>query len=447
MIQTQIFVCGSGLLSHPVTHLFRLGADVAHGAPDAAVLGDKRLAVADCRTSTAAEAASWVGICLAAGRPILMLCPGADTLAGLRNTVGLVPDTASAALLVGSRRNPSGLVDLQVHALAYTHGTSDDETLSAASAAATEGGARLARNAPASCACTDFDELGSVFVTPEAVDTFKMIVERAMDPRADSPAPANTPPTGLKYFLHTYSTTVPFKYSGEGVSNGPGAATFSWTVWGFLNQTKTSNSQFLVVEGRIACYAGTLYKNDQCDRGWGNTFVMGTLTAPLNALSFVPTSGEGNFAGTVQIAISYKDPTGGYLIWNFASSVNNTVSSWACKSVSSGASLGAQWWTTSPFDGSNFNDTWDDAFTFWGHVEGFTGASTGTLDVNSVSAWQTNVILDGHQSVKGDFSWQGGRLWGSDCTPGVYWEKNGHRHRVFDVNPGFSVDFTPIHPA
>jgi len=447
MIQQQIFVCGDGLLSHPVSYLFHLGEDTPRGRPDKAALRDARLILADCRTVEAGEIAGWVRSGLEAERPILLLCPGPDTLGALRGTVGILPQRGVAALLISASRNASGLTDFRVEALEYSAVAAGAGAADAPSRAAREGGKAPADDAPIACACIDFASLGSAFVDPAAADLFKVHVERTMDRRRhEAVALDNTPPTGLKYFLQTLTSTSSFTYSQGGTSNkSAGAATFTWTVWGFLNQTQQTNSQYLVVEGRISVNAGSLHANDECDRGFGNAYVLGTLTAPMSPQAFVPTSGSGTFSGTVSIPISYKSPTGGYQIWTYTGSISNTVDKWSCKSISSGASLGAQWWMTDPCDGSNVPDKWEDAFSTWGHVGDLSGASSGSLDVNTISSWFSNTLLTGYQNVNGSFQWEGARFWGSSCSPGMYWKINAGWN-WFYYYPNFSVDFTPINP-
>lgn len=445
MIQQQVFVCGDGLLAHPVSFLFHLGNEARHGKPDQKALSHVRLVVADCRSAASGDVAAWTRDGLAAGKPVLLLCPGVDALASLKGTVGILPANGVAALLISSSQNASGLTDFQVHALQYSAVADGVGRADAPSKAATENKAPPAADTPIACACIDFESLGSAFVSPAAADLFKVHVEKAMDgwrPRTL----ADAPPTGLKYFTQVFTSTSPFTYKGD-VSNGSGAATFTWTVWGFLNQTQQTSSQYLVVEGRISVSAGSLHSNDECDRGYGNAYVQGTLAAPMQAFSFVPTSGDGTFSGTVSIPISYKSPTGGYQIWTYSGSVNNTVNSWSCKSISSGANLGAQWWMNSPCNGSNVPDDWDDAFSTWGHVGDLTGASSGSLDVNSIAAWFTPTLLTGYQTVTGNFGWEGVRFWGSSCSPGMYWKINAAWNWFYNNNPGFSVDFTPINPS
>jgi hypothetical protein len=122
--------------------------------------------------------------------------------------------------------------------------------------------------------------------------------------------------------------------------------------------------------------------------------------------------------------------------------VDDTVDSWSCKSISNGARLGAEWWFTSPFDAAD-RDTWKDAFDFWGNVKPLTGASTGSLDVNTIAAWVTSTILSGSQKINGFYEWYGTNLYKGD---GIF----GGIHVRWSVfpnnNPGFTVDFNPIVP-
>lgn len=445
MIADQVFVCGTGVLSHPVTYLFHLPSGAAHGAPNASILGDRSLVLADCRLNAAQDIAAWVGEGLAQKRPVLLLCPSVDTLAALKGRVGILPHAAGAALLIAARQNSSGLMNFEVSTLEYTAAAGNEQSLGGPAAAAKGGQAPKGHDSQIECACTDFATLGTMFVQAEAVDAFKIRVERAMEGKFASVGAEPTPPTGLKYFLQVINQSIPFTYSGSGVSNGAGALTLTWTVWGFLSQSQQSNAQYLSVEGQLSLAPGSLHADNQCDRGYGNGYLKATLTAPLNYTASVPTSGDGTFSGTVSIPISYKSPLGGYQIWNYSSSVNNTVSSWSCRSLSSGNALGAMWWMNSPCNGSNINDTWRDAFTFWGHVNGFTGASSGSLGVNTVFAWNTSTLLTGYQNIGTSFEWEGARFYGSSCSPGVYWYINAP-YGIWSNQTGFSVDFTSINP-
>ena len=150
--------------------------------------------------------------------------------------------------------------------------------------------------------------------------------------------------------------------------------------------------------------------------------------------------------GSVTIPISYLNPLGGYDIWNYEGSVNNTISSWSGSADSSGATLGGKYWMTSPCNGSDMNDTWQDAFTTWGHVKDLPAASTNTLSANSISAWVSNSILSGNQSVSGLFQWFASWLYGSNHSPGMYWTWHAYINGSFSWQPGFTVDFSPITP-
>ena len=443
MIQDEVFIWKSGLLSHPVTYLFHLGETGASGS-DLGALGAKRLVIADCRSISSSASADAVDAALGQKKPVLLLCPHTDTLEALQGHAPLIPQVPVAALLISPRaEGPTGV---DVWSLQYSAVPVADGTVSAPSAAAEKEQAPQAAEAPIECACSDAMDLLGAFTSSEAVNTFKMAVEHAMEGR--SSVTADPPPTGVVYFLDTFNSVVPFTYN-HGVSNGAGSATFTWTVWGFLSQTASSNTQYLSVEGRISVNAGSLHSNDQCDRGFGNAYVKGTLAPPsaMKAQAFVPVSGNGNFTGSVTIPISYKNPLGGYSIWNYTSSMNNSVDSWSCKSISSGANLGAQWWMNKPCDGSNVPDKWKDAFSTWGHVGDLTGASSGSLDVNSISAWFTQQMLNGYQVVTGNFGWEGARFWGSSCSPGMYWKINASWQWWYNVSPGFTVNFSRIYPS
>ena len=83
----------------------------------------------------------------------------------------------------------------------------------------------------------------------------------------------------------------------------------------------------------------------------------------------------------------------------------------------------------------------------WGHVGDLTGASSGSLNVNSMSAWETSSLQSGSVYVGGNFGWQGARFWGSSCSPGMYWKINANWNYYYNWNPGFTVDFSSLQPS
>ena len=447
MIQDSIFVAGTGMLAHPVSYLFHLQPGVANGDPSSAK--DKLLVIADCRLHSPDEIAAWLDATDTTRSAVLLLCPNSTHMEMVSARFAITPIVPPAALLIRSRLREDGAPHHFVRALQYTATMGSTDEAEANSAAADKAGRTPPPEHPMDCDCTDFEALGKVFVSPEAVDSFKLAVEHAMEgslPQDTEPQP----PTGLKYILTSFTSNIPFTYSQGGKSNkGAGSADFTWTVWGFLFQSASENKQILYVGGALNLSAGTLYSNDDCDRGFGNTYLTGTLNAPspFTKIDFDPSSGSGSWSGSMTIPISYKSPTGGYQIWNFDQSFSNSVSSWDVKSVSSGNNLGAMWWMTSPCDGSNVSDQWKHAFSTWGHVGSLTGASSGSLDVNSMAAWQTTTLQSGNVYLPGNFGWQGARFWGSSCSPGMYWKINAGWTWYSNQNPGFTVNFASLQPS
>lgn len=447
MLQEKIFICGDNLLAHPVSYLFHLDGDVSRGEPDNKALKNKSLAIADCRLLTAARIADCQSKIESAGTPLLLLCPAQDHIDALADQVGLMPLVPAAAILIESRENSAGLTNYSVRALNYTVLPSGLNEFSGESKVAEEGTAPQVSGSGAECACIDFSVLGGILVDPAAADMFKTHVEVAMDGGSGDDEQSAIP-TGLKYFLHNFNASVPFTYAyGTTKNKSAGSADFTWTVWGFLNESKDETSQVLVVEGRLNLNAGSLHANTSCDRGFVNCYLKGTLEAPMDEKAFVPVSGSGTFTGSVKIPISYKSPTGGYQIWEYEGGVANTVTSWKCTSISSGTKLGAEWSMSKPVDGADVNSTWSNAFDFWGHVNGMPGASTGALSVNSIAAWFTKSLKSGNVAVQGSFGWEGYRFFGGNCSPGMYWSIHAEGIYFYNVNPGFIVDFSPITPS
>ncbi len=446
MIMNDVYICGERLLSHPVSNLFHLNASTPKGTVTADNIIDTRLVLIDCRVSARSDISSCAEATIAARKPLLMLCPSVDDVASLQGSVPILPTTASAALLISMHMGADDLPRFDVRSLEYSAIPGSVTTREQPSGIALSEEAPASHGFDAPCNCIDFAEIASALVTPEAANLFKVQVEHVMDGGlgADS-ADANIP-TGLKYFKHTYTPTTPFTYNTGGISNGAGALTTTFDVWGFLSQTASQNVQYLVVESFDSLNSGSLNANDEATRGWFTYHFQAALAAPMSQQTIVPNSGSNTFTGDVKIAVSYKSPLGGTQIWDYTGAVNNTVASWDCGNASQGATLGNNWWMTAPCNGSNIADTWGDAFTFWGHVNPLSAASSGTLAVNSIAAWVANTPLSGYQTLTSSCIWYGGRLWGGNCSPGMYWSMHALFYGPFSSAPGFSVDFGPIQP-
>jgi hypothetical protein len=431
MTGQYVFVCGKGAVSHPATASIELGSGA--GAPSNGSLADKHLVLADCRSEATPDIVGWTKIALAAGKPMMLLAPSLETIEALKDIVGVLPALASAALLIRAESNSAGLSDCDIWSLADDpspeRGDEGDAPIKNAREKDT--------SAPAGVPTADAAPSG--LAGGQAASAFAAQVLEVMDPGYRRMQLDIQPPAGLKYTLNTTTLYSNFTYSDDGYTNGPGLVTYVWTIWAFLGQSATANTQYLVVNGNLTLNAGTLYGNTDSSRGFGNDYLQGTLTAPMSPSSFVPTSGDGSFSGTVSIPISYSSPTGGYQIWTFSDSVSFSVSSWSCNSISSGAAQGAMFWMTSPCDGSNISGTWKDAFDIWGNIAALTPASSGTLSVNTISAWYTNSMLNGSQLVSAVFSWKGTYFWSSTL-------QMHYKSITFTGYPSFYVSFSSLQP-
>ena len=446
-IQSEIFVCGDGLHSHPVAFLFHLNNLTEHGSPTKNKLKDKKLVVADGRSASAEQIKSWYGE-VPKEMPFLILCPTAEINNALTGATGAMPNFPAAAVMIQGKENACGLMDHIVEVLAYTPQSAGVGSKTAKSKEAIAKGLEGSPHPDEDCDCTDFASLSQVFVTPEAANDY---YSRLLDVMVGKNIPAETainPPTGLKYTKTSQNVTSGFTYTYKKSNKSAGATTVTWTIWAFLSQSATENSQYLIVESSMSLAAGSLHSDDSCDRGYGNTYFYSSLdpsAAGFKQIDHGPTSGSGVVAYKIDVPISYKDPLGGYQIWNFEDDISSGASDWTCTSISSGQKLGSRWYMTKPCNGDNISDHWKDAFSTWGHVSSLTAAGKTSLQVKTYSAWTSSTLAAGSVSVAGAYGWEGSRFDGSSCSPGMYWGINADWN-YYTWPPGFSVDFSTLQP-
>ncbi|WP_417624688.1 hypothetical protein [Paremcibacter congregatus] len=447
MIQSEIFVCGDGLHSHPVAFLFHLNNLTEHGSPTKNKLKDKKLVVADGRSASAEQIKSWYGE-VPKEMPFLILCPTAEINNALTGATGAMPNFPAAAVMIQGKENACGLTDHTVEVLAYSAKAAGSSSKTAKSKEAIAKGLEGSSHPEDECDCTDFASLSQVFVAPEAANDY---YSRLLDAMAGKNIPTVStvnPPTGMKYTKTSQNVTTGFTYKYKKSNKSAGAVTSTWTIWAFLSQSATENSQYLIVESNMSLAAGSLHSDDSCDRGYGNTYFYSSLDPSAAGFTHVdhgPTSGSGVVSYKIDVPMSYKDPLGGYQVWSFEDEISSGATDWTCSSISSASKLGARWYMTKPCNGDNIGDHWKDAFSTWGHVGSLSSAGKASLQVKTYCAWSTKTLASGNISVAGDFGWQGSRFDGSSCSPGMYWKIN-YDATAYTWNPGFSVDFSTLQP-
>jgi len=445
-MQENILLVAEQYLTHPVLAKLGLGPSSAIPPSKVSQIDSYTLIIFDCRLANPEELASKHELFLrsvTAGKPTLLLCPSRAHLQAINSQLGACPTEPSAAVLFASSINPAGIRNTEISSLSYNIPVSDTEHESARSRAADQ--ADINEQSRSSCNCRG-GQIGETFVDGQSVDRFVGRLARYVESGAVIEPEAGPIPTGLKYFRNTFHISAPFTYcQGGACNNTSGSIDLTWTVWGFLDQRRDGNSQYLVVESNYTLYPGQLRSNGETDRGFGNAFVYSGITPPLSPYKHQPVDGNNSWSGEVKIDISYKDPFNAYQIYTYENTVNQTINSWSVKGTSSGSKLGSQWYMNSPCDGSNIPGAWQNAFDFWGHVKDLPGSTTGSLGAYEISSWTTNNLLKGYQPIGGDYGWEGVRFWGDPCTPGVCWQIHAGWN-WFYWNPGFSVDFTPINP-
>lgn len=455
MKQGDLLLAGSAFYSHPAGLLLGLSRADLNASPSQAQMTAAKAVVIDCRHVGPAALSDKSGAfqkALAGSRPVLFLSPSEVHTEALAPFVNGCPVNSCEAMLVGWHQNQAGARDFDIISLEHHVEFLDSGIETSLSKEKQEQGDSgestpekpATTAAPCSCSCTCG---GAATETGDATrERFVSAVVQYLERGRLIEEP--TPPAGLKYFRVIKQTYTHFRYkNGDRSNKSDGTLTVNWVLWGFLNQTETSASQYLVVESAYSLHPGDLKSDGREDRGFVNAFLKGSVKAPLNYYAYQPTSGNNSWSGTVTLHISYKDPFGGYRLWEFQSSINNTVSDWGVKNISSGAELGSQWYMASPCDGTNLGDKWDDAFTFGGNVKSMPDASRGTLSVNSAGAWLTPQILSGNQLMNSNFAFTGCDFWGTGCIGWMHTCAEIHAAWTgYTWSYSFYVDFTSIKP-
>lgn len=433
MSEPSILSTQTPKMHHPV--LSRLGS--RPGSP---------LTIVDCRVDNLGEQVGEGGrmrAAVEAGTPVLLLQPSAADLGALDGSVGLLPSEPKQAVLIASRVNSAGIREHEVVCLSYPAAPADPE----------QGGAWSRSGEVAAPAPEGFErvpeESGSA-----ALDAFLGHVEAAIENRRT--AGQNDPPTGLKYFRHLYTDLVSFRYRYDPwkVQNrSDGLVKVSWQIWGFLAQSEGTNEQYLAIEASHELQTGLPQWNDYTGRGFGtyrcenDLLASETSTAtPLRPVGHVPASGSNSWAADLKVPISYKDPLGGYRIWNFETRVVESLDKYSVVSSGTGNRLGSTWYLHDPVNGrERDNVNWSDAFTWNSHVKAFPHNYIGTLPTKSASVWRAPRIFEGRVDLSETVDHAGGLPYGTLCTGAgclyawVCW--NWHRNWFSS-----RVDFSTIVP-
>ncbi len=454
MSKETFMITSPQFIFHPVTQALGLTCENLRPTPTAQQIAGSQLIIFDCRQLAAEALGNSSGLLVQAvrqGKAILCLDPGAAHVAALQNLIQGCPSDAKSALFARGRGNSCGQMNFEVLTLSYPAiAASNEQANSASQAQQAAGTADLTAHA---CSCSKSTSLAQLTaaLAPASIDRFAARVLYAVEHERKL-TQDTTIPTGLQYFLTTITDSASFTYSNSNADSGyqsnssAGSIDLSWTVWGFLNQTATSNSQILVIEAAYGLSPGGLDSNDSDGRGYLNCYLNASADPSLSALEYQPTSGDDSWSGTISLPISYLSPTGGYQIWTFSDGVSNSISSWSVQNISSSASLGSQWYMNSPVAGNNVSDDWKDAFSFWGTVNDMPNASTGTLSVNAISAWSTTSLKNGTVSIPTQFAWQGAIFYGTSCflgtCMGIHYASSG-----WTWSPSYSVNFSAIYPS
>ena len=445
MLKDRVLFTGSSSVSHPVLDKL-FGGPLDPSEEKVRVAGDHVLVVIDARLGASDLAEDGAArTALDKGIPVLVIAPNEGQLESLTPVIGAVPNTPAQAVLIAPNANRKEASRYEVTWLGYAANLVDTEQ-------AKQVNDNKGKDQPKKdgCGCRERSAAES---HDSAVTDFATKVE-SRTTKAYNPAPLAFP-DGLRYFQTTWNWTTYFTSSGcndddDCFTNGQGSLGVSYVVWGFLSQTASQNSQYLVIEGTYSLYPGSLDGNDDETRGFLNLNCqsnVGPTAGGFSLTNHIPTNGTDSWNDSFTLDISYKDPIGGgYQIYEYTATVNQSIGSWSVQNASAAPKAGSLWYVNSPMNGSNINDTWKDAFSGAGHVETFPSASTGTLSAKEASAWQTYSIQSGNVTVSVGLTWKETVFFGTSCGLLICYVIQ-YISENWSSNPSFSVNFSSITPS
>jgi hypothetical protein len=445
MLRDRVVFSGSSSLAHPVLDRLFGGALAPVESGKTADPNGATVVVIDARLSSNDLGDGGIAAtALTAGVPLLILSPAEGQLDGLAAIVGAVPHTPMQAVFIAPNANRKEAGRYEATILAYPPGVSVGD--------AADHETPRDENDPVSggsCGCGRSVQEHAA----DGVGDFAVIVEGRVSSHRFSPASLAIP-DGLKYFQTTWNPAVLYFttsgcYDDDCFTNGQGSFTVRTTVWGFLNQTATENSQYLIVEATYNLNPGTLAQNDDEGRGFLNTSLQSGLTPGASGFALhdhIPNNAANSWNESFTIDISYRDPlSGGYQIYQFETEIIQSIDSWSVQNATSGTTAGSMWYVNSPVNGTNILDTWEDAIVDAGHVAAFPSASTGTLMAKESTAWQTKTIYNGNVSVTANYRWDEDIIYATACGLLICYET--HLRGFYRTwAPVMTVSFASIAP-
>jgi hypothetical protein len=451
MLTDHVIHSGASYVPHPVLDKLFGGSLPPNGNASVKDVGSAVLVVVDARLGSADLEPGGVGRqALEAGVPLLIIAPNEGQLSSLSTLIGVTPETAAQAAFIVSSSNESEkgkrfrgtLLGYRPQEVEEGYVGGENPQVTEKKAAAQKG--KHGGSHPCGCGGRE----------ARAVDTevsnYTTLIESSLT-RAWTPQPLALP-DGLKYFQTTWTNVSYFTSTGTDddhtFTNGQGSLSIAYTVWGFLSQSASSTSQYLIIEGSYNLNPGTLAGNDDETRGWLNVLLQSNVaptSGNFNPTGHVPTNGVDSWNETLTLSISYANPLGGYQIYTYQGTVNQTIGSWSVQNSSSGTSEGSMWFVNTPLNGSNIDNDASDAFTSGGHVETFPSASTGTVTANEINSWSTSTLQTGNVTVSVNMAWTEAVFYATSCGLLVC-----YRWNVMWLNwtfkPTFSVNFASLNP-
>ncbi len=446
MLRDRVLFTGTSLVSHPVLdRLFGGKLEVSDNAK-LRDIGGHLLLVVDARLGTSDLGRDGVARkALLEGVPVLILSPNEGQLDELTDIIGAAPSSPSQAVFIAPNGNRSEPTRFEASILGYPPEPGELRTLKRDTQREGEDPSHRRKGG---CGCA---ERKAATPGDTAMAKFITRIESRLT-RPYSPAPLEMP-AGLEYIQTTWNPSTSFSTGDcdedRCFDNGQGSIAFSFTVWGFLSQTASSNTQYLVIEATYNVNPGSLAGDDDETRGWVNTREKSSVTPTSGGFALVdhiPNNGTDSWSDSFTLKIGYKSGVdGSYQIYDFNANVTQSIDSWSVQNVSQQSRGGSQWYVNSPLNGSNVDDSWTDAFTTWGHVEEFPSASTGTITLKEVSAWQTSQLQTGAFTVSATLTYELCVFWASSCGLLICYAGEAMiKPRSWAQN--FTVNFSSINP-
>jgi hypothetical protein len=424
-----VVLIGSSSIPHPVLDRLFGGHLQPTKESDAGDVAGVKLVIVDARQAGNTLAPEGIAHrALEARIPLLVVAPSEGQLAPLAPAVGVLPRSAAQAVLFTPSSNEGERRRCEAKVLGYPlvgerKKRPSDEKPDQPPRPRRSGGN------------------GDDTVLADYIVHIERRVERGYRPKQVDY------PDGLKWVYTTWDHVQAFTYhtpsgSDPYFTNGQGSLTTFLEIRGFLDESTSGESTYLVTQGTYTVYPGSLASNDDEARGFFDLWFKNGIGPQGNwvPVNHIPGSGVDTWSDSFSITINYVDPLFGPKTYVYTASVAQTINAFSVQNSSAGYLQGSTWFLNSPLDGLAFPEDRSQAFTGSGHVEPFPASSTGTLTMYDASAWRMTGRFDGNLLFETDSWIDGAIIYAEACGALFCYDPNDDEY-LYHMWPWFDVPF------